>query len=638
MSYQDGPRDTRGSFADSISSLPQNTSSNDRYHPSSSTPSNNDRYVPSSSTPSTDRYVPQSANSSDPSRYLPPSSSNDLRDRYTPSSAGGSNDRYTPPSATPANADRFLSSTAPSSDRDHHREYLPPRPVDPLPMRSSPMTVGPPSGGGSSTLPDFEKDRLRAKVEELQALVDRQSGDLRRRNEELLDLQRNHEAFREKFILFREGMRSKTDESDARFRKLESELKMAHEELSTRREQGAGGDVRTKSLERQVENLKQSNTDLEEELARARKSAAEQAPNDQGHKDSIIKELSNRVANQAEYIRTYTAKVADLEARLKQAEEANTSRLDAEAKNTKALNAQTMKEMELSKMLDDERRAVASLRADVDALSAQKRAAVQEAEQKGGTMATLEQELEALRRQVSDARNREQSLQYQLEQQKPDANLPRALFEAQEEARKKKEEADRHLDVAEQRKKQVEELQTSLRHLQQDSSLQGQRMEMAEGKVREMEGRLRTAHDDIDALHRQAQAPRAAPVDPSGGAMKTRLLKTRDSLLGKLIGNWQKQTLGRSFAAWLRSIEAFKMDRILMESDKYMSMDSSIDDLLNDALSKRRARSIVASSVSLGGSSIDDDVFQAAAARPVSGGSVASFGNSSMSGSLEWMV
>jgi hypothetical protein len=26
-------------------------------------------------------------------------------------------------------------------------------------------------------------------------------------------------------------------------------------------------------------------------------------------------------------------------------------------------------------------------------------------------------------------------------------------------------------------------------------------------------------------------------------------------LLGKLIGNWHKQTLGRSFAAWLRSIE-----------------------------------------------------------------------------------
>ena len=51
-----------------------------------------------------------------------------------------------------------------------------------------------------------------------------QTADLQRRNEELLDLQRNHEAFREKFILFREGMRSKTDESDARFRKLEAEL------------------------------------------------------------------------------------------------------------------------------------------------------------------------------------------------------------------------------------------------------------------------------------------------------------------------------------------------------------------------------------------------------------------------------
>ena len=122
----------------------------------------------------------------------------------------------------------------------------------------------------------------------------------------------------------------------------------------------------------------------------------------------------------------------------------------------------------------------------------------------------------------------------------------------------------------------------------------------------------------------------------AGAARKQRLMRGRDLLLSKLIGNWQKQTLGRAFAAWLRSIEAFKMDRILSESDKYMSMDSSIDDLLNDALSKRRARSIVASSVSLGGSSIDDDVFQAAALRPGSGGS--SFGGSSISGSLEWMV
>lgn len=76
-----------------------------------------------------------------------------------------------------------------------------------------------------------EKARYRAKIDELQGIADRQAADLRRRNEELLDLQRNHEAFREKFILFREGMRSKTDESDARFRKLEAELKLNQEQL-----------------------------------------------------------------------------------------------------------------------------------------------------------------------------------------------------------------------------------------------------------------------------------------------------------------------------------------------------------------------------------------------------------------------
>ena len=78
----------------------------------------------------------------------------------------------------------------------------------------------------ASTQGEQEAARYRAKIEELQGIADRQAADLRRRNEELLDLQRNHEAFREKFILFREGMRSKTDESDSRFRKLEAELKL----------------------------------------------------------------------------------------------------------------------------------------------------------------------------------------------------------------------------------------------------------------------------------------------------------------------------------------------------------------------------------------------------------------------------
>jgi len=156
-----------------------------------------------------------------------------------------------------------------------------------------------------------------------------------------------------------------------------------------------------------------------------------------------------------------------------------------------------------------------------------------------------------------------------------------------------------------------------------------------EEEVRLLQTQLQQLQANVAALSTQTHK---APLGGAEHARKERLIRTRDVLLSKLIGNWHKQTLGRSFAAWLRSIEAFKMDRILSDSDKYMSMDSSIDDLLNDALSKRRARSIVASSVSLGGSSIDDDMFQAAALRPISGGSVASYGGSSISGSLEWMV
>eukprot|EP00286_Rhodomonas_abbreviata_P028126 CAMPEP_0181312852 /NCGR_PEP_ID=MMETSP1101-20121128/13925_1 /TAXON_ID=46948 /ORGANISM="Rhodomonas abbreviata, Strain Caron Lab Isolate" /LENGTH=768 /DNA_ID=CAMNT_0023419745 /DNA_START=402 /DNA_END=2705 /DNA_ORIENTATION=- len=556
------------------------------------------------------------------------------------------------------------SNTRESADQDHRPVYSS-RPLDP--MRSSGVS----SGMSSTALPDFEKERLKGKVDELQGLVDRQAGDLRRRNEELLDLQRNHEAFREKFILFREGMRSKTDESDARFRKLEAELKLAHEELTTRREQNSGGDAKQKHLERQLEALRTSNGELEQKLSEARKSLSSQG--DVAHKDSVIKELSTRVANQADHIRTFSGKVADLETRLREAQEAaipqNTNELsdmqskyrDLESRSAgqaKALNAQALKEMELGKALEEERRTVAALRADVDSLTSQKRAAVQEAEKerdaKQSLVSAMQSELDYVKRQLSESRGKEQSLHTQLEQARPDAQLPRALQEAQDDARRRKEEAERSEVMASERKKQVDELAASLRTLQAETSMHRTRAEQAEGRVKELEERLGETNRNAEYLNNQLQhslqqnqqqqqqqqqqqalllaQQRKPEATAEAGAMRNRLLKTRDTLLGKLIGNWQKQTLGRSFAAWLRSIEAFKMDRILMESDKYMSMDSSIDDLLNDALSKRRARSIVASSVSLGGSSIDDEVFQAAAARPVSGGSVASFGGSSMSG------
>ena len=85
------------------------------------------------------------------------------------------------------------------------------------PLSGSGMGVG---GGGAAGVSEADL----ARVEELQQLVDRQALQLRRRNDELLDLQRNHEAFREKFVLFREGMRSKTEEADARFRHLAPQL------------------------------------------------------------------------------------------------------------------------------------------------------------------------------------------------------------------------------------------------------------------------------------------------------------------------------------------------------------------------------------------------------------------------------
>ena len=85
------------------------------------------------------------------------------------------------------------------------------------PLSGSGMGVG---GGGAAGVSEADL----ARVEELQQLVDRQALQLRRRNDELLDLQRNHEAFREKFVLFREGMRSKSEEADARFRHLAPQL------------------------------------------------------------------------------------------------------------------------------------------------------------------------------------------------------------------------------------------------------------------------------------------------------------------------------------------------------------------------------------------------------------------------------
>ena len=134
----------------------------------------------------------------------------------------------------------------------------------------------------------------------------------------------------------------------------------------------------------------------------------------------------------------------------------------------------------------------------------------------------------------------------------------------------------------------VGQLQQTLRRVaEQASQAEERRCLQAEQRI----GRLQQSLADLEAQERAALAAGAGVA-----AGEARLLRTRNVLLGKLISNWQKQTLGRAVGGWLCSLEALRMDRILLDSDKYLSMDSSIDDLLNDALSKRRARSMLTSS------------------------------------------
>lgn len=178
-----------------------------------------------------------------------------------------------------------------------------------------------------------ERDRLRSRNEELQALADKQAQDLRRRNDELLDLQRNHEAFREKFILFREGMRTKNDETDARFKQLQEELQDARNEATAAKFNGAGSqhrdgtspaaEARILELEGQQSKLQAANKQLQQELAAAKVARAGSGefgpPGDTSA--VIIKDLRSRIENQAEYIRSQNSKMTDLEQRLDQGQD-----------------------------------------------------------------------------------------------------------------------------------------------------------------------------------------------------------------------------------------------------------------------------------------------------------------------------
>jgi len=628
---------------------------------------------------------------------------------------------------------------------------------------------------------DMDKERLKAQADELQGVVDRQTLEIRRRNEELLELQRNHEAFREKFILFREGVRSKTDETDARCRKLEAQLRASKDELANRRAQLEEGRSENgfhrldglrsvvRDLERKADALSTEKKDLEAKLASIRSGNQSDIQNEIHAKETMISDFRTRVEKQAEFIRFQTAKVAELEQHLEQLREApEPSSLQSESDyrereleaaishNARSLEMQKSKIADLRSILEDERRKAEQLRESVREAEEQRNSLQRDFDSKFEQLESLKMEQQQKALQLSIAKRNVQDLQIMLQDtnaRKSGHDLQQTLHESQIELSAEKSKFDtlnaELLDrkrVIQQLESKVRQVNLDLEHQQQASDHESQvlqtycsalemelqalhqqhretqqqignyegnmksyyDLQISESKRHEkqledekdqlnkavmvverdieimksslrqkqemmssqhsadgarMMDRIQQAGRSADDMDRQIMNMRqevsdlearfqqqcaiagggAAGGGAAGGAggqqapNRERLIRWRDILLNKLIGNGQKQTLGKSFAAWLRSIEAYKMDRILMESDKYMSMDSSIDDLLMDALSKRRARSIVTSSV--GGSSIDDETFQASAnTRPVSGGSVVSYGGSSMSGSLEWMV
>uniref|UniRef100_A0A7S0E1G1 Uncharacterized protein n=1 Tax=Hanusia phi TaxID=3032 RepID=A0A7S0E1G1_9CRYP len=620
-------------------------------------------------------------------------------------------------------------------------------------------------GKGYQHVPAPEKENLRYKVEELKSKVDIQAEEIVRRNEELIDLQRNHEAFREKFILFREGMRTKTDESDSRIQQMEESLRRTQEEiaqLNTSAQYPA--DAQAKELRDQIQQRERNIGDLRDDISQLQmqldleKSAGSLRLKDElSLKESILRDLQNRAENQTEFLQSQSKRIAELDDLVNKANAENAAKqeqsmqlqdmklkplLDANAEQGKTLQMQSETIQKLERDILDEKEKqtesknllesmnsqvsrtrietgarndeIESKRAEINKMDHEYAAAVESekslknmlqesekmlqaesqyplavqqyqseiANQRSLTMKTesekdelrktenlLQMKLEQLQDQLMRTRQASQhealTLSSNKERLQNEVNDMRKRLQNQPIAPQSSSQPNEELMQSRQRIENVEHVIRSLRETynqriaeahelhrslgeasapsqqfnssNMDSNL-GPRLRLAEERVKDNEGALRELNMKRDFLHSRIQQLSAsrgnARVDQS------RLISCRDILLNKLIGNWQKQTLGRAFAAWLRSIEAFKMDRILMESDKYMSMDSSIDDLLTDALSKRRARSIVASSVSLGGSSIDDELFQAAATRPVSGGggSVVSFGGSSMSGSIEWMV
>ncbi|EKX35429.1 hypothetical protein GUITHDRAFT_118346 [Guillardia theta CCMP2712] len=226
----------------------------------------------------------------------------------------------------------------------------------------------------------MDKERLKAQADELQGVVDRQTLEIRRRymlNEELLELQRNHEAFREKFILFRDELANRR-----------AQLEEGRSENGFHRLDGLRSVVR--DLERKADALSTEKKDLEAKVA-SRQAYDQEIRNEIHAKETMISDFRTRVEKQAEFIRFQTAKVAELEQHLEQLREAPEERIEegrtrddvgvvgpsslqsesdyrereleaAISHNARSLEMQKSKIADLRSILEDERRKAEQLR------------------------------------------------------------------------------------------------------------------------------------------------------------------------------------------------------------------------------------------------------------------------------------
>jgi len=327
-------------------------------------------------------------------------------------------------------------------------------------MRASQIAPSQPNSNSGVPLSSGGEDE-RGKVEHLQGLVDKQALQLRRRNEELLDLQRNHEAFREKFVLFREGMRSKTDESDGRFRKLEADLRTSQQQLVAWREQNArdasGNEadrgaaamvLRVREREATVSALRGEVRELTGKVNEARDSSvSDAAQKELEAKDSQLKDLRGRVERQAEHIRAHNSKMAETQSQgpgsgqglsAQQAEhqmqqlEAHLRELEARAQQqATSLKAQAVEVAEATQVHEDEQRAVKTLHQHLETSQQNAVAFKQELQTKTEQLDKVKQQLRFNTQQVSVSTQSQQTLAAKMEAARQEGaragqHLPRA--------------------------------------------------------------------------------------------------------------------------------------------------------------------------------------------------------------------